>query len=629
MSKIITTAPELWQEIASTAQFDQREYDLEMLNEIRRGLGFPSTGDISVLLKKHNTSCETLLNTVFLCVMPFSEMLSDLFAMFQQADAQESDHNLKIQFDFTAHGEKFNTDLKFFRQQTMSANSAIAQAAGSIPVQPFELVHMINEIWHPNYLNDSENLYPIEIRDWLEEYYQCSQGTWPDYVPPMPSSGFSGLDKQLENLWQILANSLRKYRTQYTEEKWNSHNKPDDAEFWWHENDRWLGTYVKVICNLLTFFKTTNSDEHAAFADSCSKKIEEILTLCSMHKFPIEHRFQAVIDILNLPFWKKRYELYSVWVCTQILRALPSDSVHYHTKDNKLSFSFSGSHIATINSYTPSLELWAEVRTYYDSPKSRTRKNHIQPDYTLAIGDAYEADNSVVVVECKQYKKYNRKNFLNAAEDYAGGRPKSKVLLVNYGPVPSSLKDKADSRFINQIDFFGNVRPATLENATFRKQLRHAIDQYYEKTYQIRLPEYPLPKGDCIFRLTWGAQPQDLDLHLVITNKTQKYHIMYNKSGSAIDAPYAKLSNDDRAGYGNECITIHRWFPGTYDIYVYNYSNTELFSDAATVLIESNGKIRYAISRTEPLQHGMYWHPFSISDGKIIAVNDIVEQPIL
>ena len=217
---------------------------------------------------------------------------------------------------------------------------------------------------------------------------------------------------------------------------------------------------------------------------------------------------------------EKRYELYSAWVSTQIMRALPCKNVHYHTKDNRLSFSFSGSHIATISSYTPSLELWAEVRTYYDSPKSRTRKRHIQPDYTLAIGDAYEANHSVAVVECKQYKKYNRKNFLNAAEDYAAGRPNSKVFLVNYGTIPLSLKDKAEDRFRNQISFFGNVRPSTVDTMAFRKQLLQEIDQYYEKTYPTRLimPEYSKPCGVCILRLTWGSQPKDLDLHLVVIN---------------------------------------------------------------------------------------------------------------
>lgn len=629
MDKLITTAPELWQELAGTAQFDKREYDLEIQNEIRRRLGFPPTGNMLALLQKYNISCEALLDAVFHCIMPFSQMLSDLFAMFQRANAQKSDHNLMIQFDFNSQEKPYNIDIEFFHRQTLSANLFVTHAIGKIPCHPYSLVAEIGKIWEPNYQNNPRSLYPTEVKVWLEEYERCPRGTWPDYVPPIPISGFPELDRQLENLWQILVHSLRKYRTEYKEEKWSDKNNLPDAEFWWNEGNRWLGAYVRTIHDILTFFQVEGPDEHSAFASRCAKRIEEILTRCPMHNSPTQQRVQAIIDILNLPFWKKRYELYSVWVSTQILRALPDENVHFHTENNRLSFSFSGSHFATISSYTPSLELWAEVRTYYDSPKSRARKNHIQPDYTLAVGDAYEADHSVAVVECKQYKKYNRKNFLNAAEDYAGGRPNSKVFLVNYGAVPSSLKDKADARFRNQINFFGNVRPATVDTVAFRKQLRQAIDRYYEKAFQIKLPKYSLPEGECILRLTWGAQPKDLDLHLVIMNDTQKYHIMYNKPGNIASAPYAKLNSDDTNGHGNECITIKRWIPGSYDIYVHNYTNTALFSEAVTLSIIFNGITRYAISRTDPIQQGMCWHPFSISSGKVIAVNDLVDLSTL
>lgn len=621
MSELITTASDLWNEISKTAQFQHKEYDMNMLQEIRGKLGLPSNGSIPVLLKKHKVSCEELLNAVLSCMQPFGEMLNDLYAMFQRAGAQQSNHNLKIQFDFNRNKETFATDLDFFRQQTESANQHIAQAIAEIPVHPFELCWKIKSIWQPNYLNVPQTMYPEDIQKWLQDYEACSRGSWPDYVPNKPTTGYPELNEQIENLWRILTNSLWKYRN-----LGRNGNQPraEDVDFWNAEIDRWIGSYVRTICNLLIFFQISDPEQHATFAASASQEISHIISRCPMNHVTMEEIRRAVEDILNLPFWKKRYELYSVWTCSQILSAFPQNGVLYHVKDNTLSFSFSGSHIATLSSYDPPLELWAEVRTYYASPKGQTRKSHIQPDYTLAIGDAYNENQSIAVVECKQYKKYNRKNFLNAAEDYAGGRPNSNVFLVNYGPIASSLKDSTEEKYRDRIQFFGFVMPSTQETLAFQKSLKEAVDQYYNSNYRIKLPEYPFPEGSCTIRLKWNDLPKDLDLHMIVTSEGKKYHIAYNQRGSLFCVPFAMLNNDDQRGNGEESIRIGHMIDGKYDIYVHDYHDTEDISGAVTVLIEIDGQPRYAISRIEPIESGKTWHPYTISSGKIIPVNETV-----
>ena len=308
-----------------------------------------------------------------------------------------------------------------------------------------------------------------------------------------------------------------------------------------------------------------------------------------------------------------------------MLNALPENDVQYHVKDNTLSFSFSGSHIATIKSYSPPLELWAEIRTYYPSPKGRSRKNHIQPDYTLAIEDAYNADRSVAVVECKQYKKYSRKNFLNAAEDYAGGRPQANVFLVNYGTMNPLLKDSVDGKYRDRIQFFGSIQPHTTETIAFRNALKAAIDQYYKNNFKFKISECFFPNKGCTIRLKWSDLPKDLDLHLIITTDTQKYHVAFNQRGSSDNYPFAELGNDDRDGYGNESITISQLLSAKYDIYVHDYYDTGFISGSITVQIETDGQPEYAISRVEPIEKGKLWHPYTIVAGVISPVNEIVD----
>lgn len=624
MNELITTASELWDEISKTAQFQHKEYDMNMLQEIRGKLDLPSNGSMPVLLKEYGITCENLLNAVLSSMQPFAEMLNDLYTMFQKAGAQQSNHNLKIQFDFNRNKETFATDLGFFRQQIESTNRLMAASVAGIPMRPFILCGKIENIWQPHCLNDPRTMYPENIQKWLQEYKACPKWSWPDYVPDKPITGYEELDKQIGLLWQILSVSLWKYRNEYKSGIEKNNTEKEYADFWNAETDHWIGYYVEKVCNLLTFFRLNPPENHSDFAAFAAQKIRYILRECPMHRVTVEEIRRVITDILNLPFWKKRYELYSVWICSQILKAFPQNDIFYHVKDNTLSFSFSGSQIATLSSYDPPLELWAEVRTYYASPKGNSRKSHIQPDYTLAIGDAYNVDNSVAVVECKQYKKYSRKNFLNAAEDYAEGRPNANVFLVNYGPISPSLKNLTEEKCRDRIQFYEFVRPSKQETITFQKMLKAAVDQYYNRNYRIRLPEYLFPEGRCAIRLKWDDLPKDLDLHMIITSGVQKYHVAYNQPGSIDSAPFAELKNDDRHGNGEELILIDHINSSKYDIYVHDYHNTEDISGEITVLIETNGQPKYAISRVEPIESGFIWHPYTINSGKIIPVNDTV-----
>lgn len=625
MNDIITTAPKLWKEIAGTAQFQHKEYDKDMLQEIRNTLALPSGGNMGNLLKTHQVSCEALLSAVLQCMLPFAQMLNDLLVMFQQAGAQQTNHNLKIQFDFNSRKEKFSTDLEFFRQQTVSANTAISCVTAQIPVRPYELVEDIKGIWQPDYMNDPSVLHPEQITHWLTKYRQSPFGTWPDYTPEKPSTGFVDLDAQIGKLWNILHASLWKCRTEYSEEREQMIRGAKDEQFWWCERDRWIGALAESVYNLLTYFQTHRTETHSDFAADVAEKIDLILQKTPTFQISVKETYQAVQDILNLPFWKKRYELYSAWVCTRILDAMSDPNIRFHVKDNTLSFSFGGSHIATLPSYAPPLELWAEARTYYGSPKGDSRRGHIQPDYTLAISNAYNPNQSVAVVECKQYKKYSRKNFLNAAEDYAGGRPHASVFLVNYGKISDTLIDDPNLKYRDRIQFHGLIRPGKTETKTFQNALKDAVDRFYINSYKVRLPEYYLPSGYCSICLRWDAEPADLDLHLVVANTNETYHISHKQMGENDTPPFAVLRSDEQRGYGPERIVIHKWIPAQYDIYVHDFRDSETISGPITVQIEIDGQVMFALSRTEPIKRGQVWHPYTIAAGRLIPVNDTVD----
>lgn len=78
--------------------------------------------------------------------------------------------------------------------------------------------------------------------------------------------------------------------------------------------------------------------------------------------------------------------------------------------------------------------------------------------------------------------------------------------------------------------------------------------------------------------LSWGAEPLDLDSHLVgPTAEDDSFHIYFvNK----VYEDEANLDVDDVSSYGPETITIHKYNNGIYTYAVHDYSNRELSSSS-------------------------------------------------
>lgn len=87
--------------------------------------------------------------------------------------------------------------------------------------------------------------------------------------------------------------------------------------------------------------------------------------------------------------------------------------------------------------------------------------------------------------------------------------------------------------------------------------------------------------------LNWGAEPRDLDSHLVGPTQTAgtRFHCYYASSNPV---PYVRLDVDDTSGFGPETITIGQvsgaFVPGTYNYYVHQYAGTGDFSSSAAIV---------------------------------------------
>ena len=70
-------------------------------------------------------------------------------------------------------------------------------------------------------------------------------------------------------------------------------------------------------------------------------------------------------------------------------------------------------------------------------------------------------------------------------------------------------------------------------------------------------------------KLTWGANPSDLDSHLWTPSGTEVY---YSNKGQLAAVPFANLDVDDTDSFGPEVITLTKLMVGTYKYAVRNYS---------------------------------------------------------
>ncbi|HAC15454.1 MAG TPA: hypothetical protein DCE78_05845 [Bacteroidetes bacterium] len=135
-----------------------------------------------------------------------------------------------------------------------------------------------------------------------------------------------------------------------------------------------------------------------------------------------------------------------------------------------------------------------------------------------------------------------------------------------------------------------------------------------------------LTDAELRFVLTWGANPEDLDSHLLTPSG---YHLYYNARGSATASPFVTLDVDDTDGFGPETVTIFQRMNGTYHYYIYNYSGSpDITTSNAIVRIYS----RQGTSQTLNIPTsgtGRYWYVATVdgASGHVTIVNRIQASP--
>lgn len=234
-----------------------------------------------------------------------------------------------------------------------------------------------------------------------------------------------------------------------------------------NETDYWLRTTVLILGRLMAGPESTR----VWFGTELKERFARLPRRRLNARIDVED----LMRLLSLPAWRKRHELFAVWIATEIIAAAQGHEVKVNHEEGELRFAFREAKIADIVSARPALSLFSERRTPLDSPIGKGRKRSVQPDYGL-WRERWTAEECVLVVEVKHYKKSDGRNFRDALVDYARAHPLAAVLLVNYGPAGMGGELPHDVAWRCQT--IGDLNPRNREaRDRFREAVREQVGE--------------------------------------------------------------------------------------------------------------------------------------------------------
>jgi hypothetical protein len=516
---------------------------------------------------------ELLLLTVLAALGGFASMMNDILATLKLAKARGSDKSVSIQFKFDElPGSPIRYTLEQFRAQVDRVQRVLETNLALPSVDHLERLRA-----------DAERL---------------AGSTWsktPEFpvTGPAPQTSYGKVNAMLFDLNGLVA-QFRFWCRQFGDNRDNvyhevrkrypNNNILEHREYWIRSGiakDGWDLSMSAAIAGIARELETGGLSEEQVL-----KKLSPALDGVERRSRWVNRTTRQLLDLLQLPAWQKRYELYSVWAGTVLLRTAhaKADSLHFHLVDGALSFAFGSSRLATYDWAGQQFDVWAELRSALVGGSTK-RKRGIQPDFrvTRATLAATPGAATAFVLECKHYLVPSPGNFLGAANDYARSCPAADVFVVNHGPLDEmKLAGECNKVAPGRVRFFGD---ATVEQETATARLGMAITSVLFPPPAIPAPISPLNGAGvtsatsagtapvATIRVGWDATLQDIDLSLEMgSGGEQRDSVYHGNRGGLGEVPFVWLTDDVRVGPGEECIHVGQWNYDVYDIVVKNYT---------------------------------------------------------
>jgi hypothetical protein len=217
---------------------------------------------------------------------------------------------------------------------------------------------------------------------------------------------------------------------------------------WYFESDYWVRGRV---LDLAAYQQATKIQQAQVV-----RKLAALFEKRERRRLKQDIDMSDIEQILSLPAWRKRYELYSAWIFTLFLKALGGHVIELEHENGRISFSFRETLMARVLSAVPPVAIYSERRVPLSNPSGHGRLAGAQPDYSFWSTE----DRCRLAVECKHYKRSAVRNFADALDDYSSALGSARVVLANYGPVSAAVLEAIKEDRRDRCSAIGNVNPS-------------------------------------------------------------------------------------------------------------------------------------------------------------------------
>ncbi|WP_143328267.1 hypothetical protein [Caballeronia pedi] len=434
------------------------------------------------------SSTDHLIEKFFVAGAPFGEMFRAILAFFEASGAREGRKEWEIKVDDE------HLDLKHFEHFLRTWDSVSADF--DVPDVDWSGAWDFNNVAYDNGMRctpsfgTSGNDISTDVETWLQAYWQGLYETYPlslhplKFAPPFAdvASNFMASLALIRKRWPGRKEMLALTPIRERSDGFALGTLAQE------ETDYRLGYGIYYLSRL------SSLDE--SLREKMARELTEKYAQFPRRKIGI-HVDQLMLErILKLPLWQKRYELYAVWIATEIVGAVKDHNCELHHENGKIVFPFRENVVATIKSSSPAVRLYAERRRPLSNPISDERRGNVQPDYSLWRGsDAKEACG--LVVEVKHYKRDASSRFRKVLIDYARAHADAQVVLVSHGKASVAFS-QPDRDVQNRCHIIGEL---TVRNREPREALKKLVRDFVGE------PALPMPPdaGDTVIALDVSA----------------------------------------------------------------------------------------------------------------------------
>jgi hypothetical protein len=457
MSDINRDPAAAWQWLCEKGGLEVEGRDLPLVMSIKDRLD-PLAETLDQALSA--VSMSHFLNSFFGSVSPYVGMMRDLLAYFEAAEATEGPTQWIL---VLGEGEEaLDFDLEAFKRW-ISRYDTPRPDMRSVPVLDYKGLWKLREHFFPLASGySSAETYPAqptprvqepELAVWLSAYERGQYLPLPSIVGQIltedgPAGDVAAL---LVEIYETIL-SVARTRTELQEKGHSAPSQSNDfwglRNLWYFESDYWVRGRV--------FDLISWRQAQPALRTTVEEGLGRQFANLPRRRTRVGVRLTDLEEILSLPAWHRRHELYSDWILTLLLGAIRDHDIELHHEKGRIAFAFRERLLATIHSKIPTLGVYAERKTAATDLVGHGRKAAVQPDYTVWPIDS---GSCKLAVECKQYKTSSTRNFADALNDYASALSAARVVLANYGPVSQSVHDAIEKNRRGRCVAIGFVHP--------------------------------------------------------------------------------------------------------------------------------------------------------------------------